>query len=102
MFQDIDRITDFAIQLSVIVGLIGGIAAWLKRSINQGMVTQEQLEKAIEAVKVHAEENTAEKIAIHKEQTEKADAADKTWLNTLQGKVEQNGKDIAEIRGKVS
>ena len=102
MFEDVNRLIEFGVQISVIVGLIGALAAWLKRSLTRGMVTQEDHDAAIEAVKIHAEENTAERIAIHKEQTTKDDEADKKWLNTLQSKVEQNGKDIAEIRGKVS
>lgn len=97
LLSDFDRLVEFGIQMSVIVGLIAGLAAWLKRSINQGMVTEEKLEESLEKAKTY----TDEKIAAHKEQTQKDDAQDKKWLNTLQDKVEANGKNIYKVAGKV-
>ena len=101
MFEDVNRLIEFSVQIGVIVGLVGGLAAWLKRSVNMGMVTKEEHEAAIIKIKIQYEKYVAEKISAHKEQTTKDDDADKKWLNTLQNKVEQNGKSIYKIAGKV-
>ena len=44
IFEDANRLIEFSVQMSVIVGLIGAIAAWLKRSINRGMVSKEEFD----------------------------------------------------------
>ena len=101
MFQDIDRLIEFGVQMGAIVTLIGVLAAWLKRSVNRGMVTSEDFEKAIHSAKKAAREYTDKELAEHKAYTDEKDSADKKWLGELQNKVEQNGKDTAELRGKI-
>lgn len=89
MFESIDRLIEFGVQISVIIGLIGALAAWLKRSINRDMVSQVVHDAAIAKVKEEYEEYADKAIAAHKELTEKNDEADKIWLNKLQDKVEK-------------
>ncbi len=102
MFQDIDRLIEFGVQMGAIVTLIGILAAWLKRSVNRGMVTAEDFEKAIHDAKKSAREYTDKEIVDYKSYADEKDAADKKWLGTIQDKVEQNMKEVAELRGKVS
>ena len=102
MFQDIDRLIEFGVQMGAIVTLIGVLAAWLKRSVNRGMVTSEDFEKAIHNAKKAAREYTDKELSELKSYTNEKDSADKKWLNTIQAKVEQNMKDVAELRGKIS
>jgi len=101
MFQDIDRLIEFGVQMGVIVTLIGGLAAWLKRSVNRGMVTSEDFEKAIHDAKKSAREYTDKEIMDYKSYADDKDDADKKWLNDLQGKVEQNGKDVSAANAKI-
>lgn len=88
--------------MGAIVTLIGILAAWLKRSVNRGMVTAEDFEKAIHDAKKSAREYTNKEIVDYKSYADEKDAADKKWLGTIQDKVEQNMKEVAELRGKVS
>ena len=102
MFQDIDRLIEFGVQMGAIVTLIGVLAAWLKRSVNRGMVTSQDFEEAIHNAKKSAREYTDKELSELKSYTNEKDSADKKWLNTIQAKVEQNMKDVAELRGKIS
>lgn len=115
LLEEFSYITGPLISLGVTLSAIGGAALWLKKVVNSGMVSKVDFDLAmdnpkdgtgvkqlIKKSKVDAECYTDEKIAAHKEQTTKDDEADKKWLNLLQNKVEQNGKDIYELKGRLS
>ena len=113
MFDDVNRLIEFSVQISLIIGLVGALAAWLKRSVNKGMVTREEFDLAISNEKdgtcliqkihkakvelkayadkeiVEASKHATEQLSAHKEVSKDQDRADKDWLGKLQDKIEK-------------
>ena len=122
IFEDANRLIEFSVQMSVIVGLIGAIAAWLKRSINRGMVSKEEFDlkmdntdqtkgppgiaqdmiKLADEAKIytdgkiesHAKVND-ETFKVYKETQTDKEEKDTKWLGELQLKFEGFIQDVA-------
>lgn len=101
MFQDIDRLIEFGVQMGAIVTLIGVLAAWLKRSVNRGMVTSQDFEEAIHNAKKSAREYTDKELAELKTYTNEKDEANKKWLRDLKDDVKANGRLASEANAKI-
>jgi hypothetical protein len=113
-FNDFNNLLGPIISLGITLSILGGFGLWLKKLVNNGMVSNEEfsltidnpekgtgLKQLIEKAEQKAELYADKKIADHKAQTTKDDEADRKWLNELQNKVEANGKHVYKIAGKI-
>ena len=83
------------------VTVIGGAGAFFKKHLLNGMPTTKDLESGLESVKKSNENYTNVQLEEVKEDCEESDKANKKWLTTLQEKIEESQKDIAEIKGEL-
>ena len=85
------------ISLGVTIGVLVPGFRWIKKQLTDGYVSLEDMENHDSGLKKHIESE----IEALKEYMAERDDMDKKWLNTLQEKVENNGKEVAAANAKL-
>jgi len=83
------------------VTVVGAAGALFKKHLLNGTASTKDLESGLESVKSSNQNFVGCELDEMRNYFQDKDDADKKWLNTLQNKIEESQKDIAEIKGEL-